>query len=54
MLKRVCERCDVVIERGKPYIKVCLSSMENKNQKLKHIGDLCQRCWDMMKKTEEK
>ena len=43
MKKRMCDYCGKTIE-GR-YIKCCESYMENKIQKLVHVGDLCPHCW---------
>jgi hypothetical protein len=40
---RLCDRCNKKIEGI--FIKCCYSSMKDKQQTLKHIGDLCSKCW---------
>lgn len=49
MLKRECMHCGKLMDVGKPFFKVCRSVMFHKNQKLKHIGDLCPCCIKMIK-----
>lgn len=46
MFKRQCDKCKKFMDRGKPFYKVCKSEMIDKNQKLTHIGDMCEDCWD--------
>ena len=43
---RLCDKCKKEI-KGK-FIKCCESYMENKQQKLNHIGDLCLICWELI------
>ena len=47
MKLRLCDRCNGKIE-GK-FIKCCESEMISQTQKLKHIGDLCLNCWNIIK-----
>lgn len=43
---RLCDKCNAGIDGS--FIKCCQSSMENKQQKLEHVGDLCMTCWKDM------
>jgi hypothetical protein len=49
MLVRECDRCKTKMLRGKPFIKVVRSYMYDSTQKLEHIGDICEDCWDEIK-----
>lgn len=52
MLKRQCEKCKTLIDRGIPFMKVCLAENMHTYQKLTHEGDLCKTCWDAIKTNE--
>lgn len=46
MLKRQCNKCEESMERGEPFYKVCRAEMEKYTQRLIHVGDLCEKCWN--------
>lgn len=43
---RLCDGCGQEIKAKEKFIKCSESYMENKYQKLNHIGDLCLKCWN--------
>ena len=43
---RLCDSCNKTI-KGK-YVKCCESFIENKQQRLNHIGDICLNCWSKL------
>ena len=45
---RQCDKCNNEIKGA--FYKVCKSQMINKQQKLTHVGDLCEKCWKEIKK----
>lgn len=48
---RLCDGCQQEIKAKEKFIKCCESYIEDKYQKLNHVGDLCLKCWD---RTKEK
>ena len=53
---RLCDGCGQEIKSKEKFIKCCESYMENKYQKLNHIGDLCLPCFKKVieKKNDKK
>ena len=54
MKKRYCDGCKQEIPQGEAYMKVCRQDYKDHKQQLKHIGDLCETCWNKVDDFEEK
>ena len=50
MKLRLCDGCGLEIKAKEKFIKCCESYIEDKYQKLNHIGDLCIPCWNKIEK----
>jgi len=45
MKLRLCDGCGQEIKAKEKFIKCCESYIENKYQRLNHVGDLCLSCF---------